>query len=212
MSFNTPESGARRLGCAPAGDSRRMHHRCWNSRRRETSPMPVPLALALLMSCSTMGGCNYQIGQHMLESGDPPRAAGIFQDLSDLGDPEATLALANLYAQGKGVPANPAHAEQLARWVVDHGQPWQLNWTQYLLGTLAERDGRPTDAAAWYAPAVEVENPWAMMQLAGLYRDGRGVPVNAPRAADLFRGAADRGVPDAATALGDLYLEGRGVP
>ena len=45
-----------------------------------------------------------------------------------------------------------------------------------------------------------------------LYLEGRELPQDYGRAAELFRAAVQAGSPDAAYALAILYREGRGVP
>ena len=55
------------------------------------------------------------------------------------------------------------------------------------------------------------DDPTALVALAGVYQQGRGVPKDLPRAAALYQRAAELGNADAQFNLGNLYLLGEGV-
>ncbi|MFZ0303157.1 MAG: tetratricopeptide repeat protein [Terracidiphilus sp.] len=69
-------------------------------------------------------------------------------------------------------------------------------------------------AVAWYTKAANQGNITAELDLARLYRDGRGklFARDADQAAAWYRKAADQGDPRAQGALGMLYTLGQGVP
>jgi tetratricopeptide (TPR) repeat protein len=69
-------------------------------------------------------------------------------------------------------------------------------------------------AVEWYAKAANQGNIAAELDLASLYRDGRGklFARDADQAAAWYRKAADQGDPRAQGALGMLYTLGQGVP
>ena len=69
-------------------------------------------------------------------------------------------------------------------------------------------------AVEWYTKSANTGNIDAELELASLYRDGRGklFARDADQAAVWYRKAADQGDPRAQAALGMLYTLGDGVP
>jgi hypothetical protein len=69
-------------------------------------------------------------------------------------------------------------------------------------------------AVEWYTKAANQGNITAELDLASLYRDGRGklFARDAEQAAEWYRKAAEQGDPRAQGALGMLYTLGQGVP
>jgi len=76
----------------------------------------------------------------------------------------------------------------------------------------ADRDYK--QAVAWYTKAANQGNVTAELDLASLYRDGRGklFARDVDQAAAWYRKAAEQGDPSAQGALGMLYTLGQGVP
>ena len=72
--------------------------------------------------------------------------------------------------------------------------------------------GRYGDAAGTWARLAENGNVDAMAALAGLYRQGLGVPRDAGRAAALYRRAGLAGHVIAQANLGEMLAQGIGVP
>ncbi len=72
--------------------------------------------------------------------------------------------------------------------------------------------GRYGDAAGTWARLAENGNVDAMAALAGLYRQGLGVPRDAARAAALYRRAGLAGHVIALANLGEMLAQGIGVP
>ncbi len=66
----------------------------------------------------------------------------------------------------------------------------------------------------WYRKAADQSYIGGEMDLAALYRDGRGrtIPRDMEQAAAWYRKAADQGDPTAQATLGLLYSMGQGVP
>lgn len=60
---------------------------------------------------------------------------------------------------------------------------------------------------AYYTRAAEMDEPYAMSNLALCYAYGRGTPVNVPAALHWFQKAADAGHVDAFAFLGDMYYK-----
>lgn len=69
-------------------------------------------------------------------------------------------------------------------------------------------------AIEWYTKAANQGNVTAELELASLYRDGRGklFARDVDQAATWYRKAAEQGDPRAQGALGMLYTLGQGVP
>ena len=84
----------------------------------------------------------------------------------------------------------------------------------WLAGRMAEagRNGGPPDAAEaakWYRRAADGGNVPAMLSLAVLHLEGRGVPQSDTRAGEWLRKAAGRGSAQALLLTGAMRLEGR---
>jgi len=80
----------------------------------------------------------------------------------------------------------------------------------YQFGTLgADGSAKPdyTAAAYWYQQASDHGEAEAAYQLAVIYRDGLGLPANAPAALDLFWKAARAGFVPAMVPLSDAYMK-----
>lgn len=80
------------------------------------------------------------------------------------------------------------------------------------LGILAEHVELDfTKAAQWYQKAAELGYPASLVNLANLYKDGRGVERNNARAAEYLILAVEQNYDVALVALGSMYLDGVGV-
>lgn len=83
------------------------------------------------------------------------------------------------------------------------------------LGDLYSAEGPRRDygeAARWYHLGAEAGNFDAMMMLASLYVDGRGVPQDMAAAAEWYRRVSEAGHMEGTISLGSLYLQGDGDP
>ena len=140
---------------------------------------------------------------------DVPAAVANFRNASDLGSTSAMFKIAAILRNGDGVPVDGAGARDallsaIAAGAADRG--WFELGTLYASGPPEIRD--PANAAAAYERAVELGNPWAMIELAAMLGNGDGVPADFPRAESLLRQAAGLGgdpAPSALVLLGDLY-------
>jgi len=80
------------------------------------------------------------------------------------------------------------------------------------LGLLAERVKHDSILAArFYQRAVDLNFSGSMVNLAVLYREGRGVNQNFGKAVKLLRRAADKNYPNAYAPLGIMYARGEGI-
>ncbi|QJD68380.1 sel1 repeat family protein [Xanthomonas campestris pv. badrii] len=108
-------------------------------------------------------------------------------------DSAAQLLLAQLYAEGRGVPADPATAMLWYEVAANAGQPVAMNQ----LGRCHELGfGTPVNealAALWYRRAADHGLDWGMYNLAHLHASGRGVAQDQTQALALYRQAAERG-------------------
>ena len=127
------------------------------------------------------------------------------------GDPDAVNALANAYAQGKGVPQDMAEALRLYRQAADRGSAS----AQFNLGMMYELGrGVAPDAAtafSYYLKAAEQGFAPAQFNVGNMFANGLGVKQDYFEAALWFRQSAERGVPEAQYNLALAYELGRGV-
>lgn len=127
------------------------------------------------------------------------------------GDPAAAYAVAQRYAEGKGVATDLAAAFRWYGYAADGG----IVPAMFRLGTLYEKGlGVTKDLAAaraQYQRAADRGNGKAMHNLAVLYADGGGNGADYRTAAEWFRKAAVRGVADSQYNLAILHARGIGV-
>lgn len=131
---------------------------------------------------------------------------------ADKGDPEAELALGQLYATGTGVSRSFSKALKWHRKAAEHG----LARAQYQLGLdyaggMGVKEDKAT-ALEWFQKAAEQGLPEAQFGTGLAFLNGRGTDENATEAVKWFKKAAAQGYADAQYELGNCYLEGTGVP
>ena len=117
--------------------------------------------------------------------------------LAQKQDPVAEYTLAQIYAQGDGVPKDDAQARKWLKLAAEHGNPE----AEYEMG-MALREGRDViqdyDAALkWFIRAAETGNARAQFELGHMYRVGMGVPIDNVKAYMWFNLAASNGNADA---------------
>ncbi len=140
---------------------------------------------------------------------DIPGALANFRNASDLGSTAAMFKIATILRKGDGVPVDAAGAREALLRAIEAGaqeRGWFELGALYATGPLEIQD--PANAADAYGRAVELGNPWAMIELAAILGNGVGVPADFPRAETLLRQAVALGgesVPSALLLLGDLY-------
>jgi TPR repeat protein len=159
---------------------------------------------------------------------DDAQAAHWYRASSEAGYPPAQIALANLYHQGRGVPQDFGAALDLFLKAAEYEQSYTYRLKParppavalYRAGEMIER-GRgvqadPAAAARYYQIAAKAGNPDAQFALAELYRKGNGLAAD-PAEAERWYAAAVKSYAGADNAraqerLGQMYLDGRGVP
>jgi hypothetical protein len=120
--------------------------------------------------------------------------------LAEKNDPLAEYTLAQMYAQGRGVPKNEVQAQAWLERAAQHGNPE----AQYEIG-MAVREGRAVvqdyqGAFRWLQLAADNGNARAQFELGYMYRVGMGMPVDNVKAYVWFNIAAARGNADAVQA------------
>lgn len=127
------------------------------------------------------------------------------------GDPGAMFEVAQRYAEGRGVTADP---EQAVKWF-ERAARRGLVMAMFRLGSHYEKGigvKKDLDAAKrHYLSAAERGNAKAMHNLAVLYADGGARSPDYRTAVQWFRKAAEHGVSDSQYNIGVLYARGIGV-
>ncbi|MFO1305436.1 MAG: serine/threonine-protein kinase [Burkholderiales bacterium] len=156
---------------------------------------------------------------------EPPRAAAAEDDAprdlseegrklftaANRGDANAQVALARLYAQGKGAPQSDAEAARWIRKAAEQGntEAWHAMGVLYEGGRGVAKD--PAEAAKWYRRAAERGNPVSQNNLGAMYASGTGVPKDDAEAVAWYRKAAEQGNARGQYNLAMKYLAGQGV-
>ena len=129
--------------------------------------------------------------------------------------PLAQYALARLYADGLGTPAN---AEKALKWLTRAAQaPVPVPAAQVQLGNYYAEGYPPyikPDAEKAFEltlAAAEAENRTARYRVALMYLNGQGTKKNEKRAFHFMRLSARDGLTQAQKALSDMYRNGTGV-
>lgn len=104
---------------------------------------------------------DFQEGLAAYDAGDFAAAAEAWRPLAEAGDVEAQVALAGLYGNGLGVPADPTAAARLYRAAAEQGDAVaRLNLGDvYSRGAGVPRD--PARAYVWLSLAAEQGRNWA---------------------------------------------------
>ena len=147
----------------------------------------------------------YQLGNGVQQ--DFRRAASLYSQLAEAGNPEAQNRLGVLYGTGQGVELNYQIATGWYRQASAQNHPAAL----YNLAVMIENGwGGETPAAMagqYYSRAAELGYGQAQMVLAKGYATGKGFAPDPAEAAKWLRRAAETGLPDAQYQLGsDLRL------
>ena len=152
------------------------------------------------------------LGDHLLAT-DPAAAAEWYRQAADKGQPEAMLALGDMYFRGTGVPLEPAQAARWYQLASDKGFPKAKVYLAecYEMGKAGL--ARNYDKAFQLlneALVLDPNNALAMEKLAEEYERGRGTPPDASQAFTLMKRAVDLGNVAAIGNLGAYYMKGVG--
>ena len=143
---------------------------------------------------------------------DLEAAARMFEAAAVRKHPLANYNLALLFLRGEGKPENPYRAFAHMLFAAEAG----VSAAQYDLGTLyATGTGvdppNAFEAAKWIGKAAVAGHTEAQVEYAVLLFRGHGVPPDQKHGAQLFRAAAEKGVPIAQNRLARCYANGAGV-
>lgn len=145
------------------------------------------------------------------EPTDPAQLAQWLAPRAATGDALAQYRLGALYAMGKGIERDYAHAAPLLRAAAEAG----LAEAQFDLGVLLENGlglaADPEAAALWYRKAAAQGSAEAALNLGYAAAKGLGVHKDLAEAARWFHRAAELGAADGQYNLAYLYEHGAGV-
>jgi hypothetical protein len=179
-----------------------------SSPKREPKPAPGSAAHALPSPPGAKvdaAYAAYQTGHFLTAFAEAMRR--VQQD----GDEKAMTLLAELYANGEGVPNDDGRALSWYSLAAERGnREAMFALALFKLkgrGAPRDRDG----ATDLLVRAAKLGHVAANYDLALVYLEGQQFPRDFAHAAELFRTAADAGMPEAQYALATLYKAGQGV-
>jgi TPR repeat protein len=168
------------------------------------------LAAALSVSLTALAATEFQTGLQALRSRDYVKALTALTASAEAGDARAAQLIADMYASGRGVAANPGIALQWRLRAAELGDPGAqyIVGMQYLQGSGVPRDSNP--AAYWLDRAARQNHPNAALELGLLQLAGHGDPASGLA---WIQQAARQGLFDAQQVLAGIYRSGQsGVP
>ena len=134
------------------------------------------ITLVLFLLASPIGAQDYDTAVAANERGDYITALKHLTPLAENGFAEAQALLGAMYAQGRGMPPDPAEAIRWFRKGIEQGN----HWAQHNLGFMyAQGQGvlqNDYEAAKWFRKAANQGNADAQSNLGVMYSTGRGVP------------------------------------
>ena len=145
-------------------------------------------------------GMLYDMGEGVPDK-NPKAAAEWYQKAADQNYAPAINNLARLYADGRGVKADPAKAIELWSRAAESGNVtarFNLG-VQYANGSGVKKD--PAKAAEYLRQAAEGGLAEAQFALAGFYREGIGVKQDPEAARQWYQRSADAGFEPARAAI-----------
>lgn len=159
-----------------------------------------------------MMGRAYSNGSGKYLAVDKAEALRLFQRASELGNSDATFALALAYATGEGAEQDAERAMEAYKAAAEGGNAE----AQAHLGQIFELGiGVRADAALsffWFEKAGKQGHPTSMSKVGLAYEFGKGVEQDYDKARFWYNKAYKAGDPDGLARLALLYYEGKGVP
>ena len=180
----------------------------------ETEPSRASSLRAPMEEAAKLGSdtAMLYLGEH-LQKTDPAAAAEWYRQAAEKGQPEAMLALGDMYFRGVGVAQEPSQAARWYQLASDKGYPKAKLYLAecYELG----KAGLPRDFDKSFqllndALALDPNNAAATEKLAEEYERGRGTHPDPFRAFSLMKRAVDLGSTPALGNLGVYYMKGYG--
>lgn len=127
---------------------------------------------------------------------------------ANAGDSMALYNIGYIYLMGDGISKNTYEAVEYFKKSAKMGNPVAMNE----LGNYYQYEVEDYQKArSWYKKSIDLKFSESMVELAQLYRYGKGVSEDKHKAFDLCQQAADSGNADAMNHLGLMYLKGEGT-
>ena len=170
--------------------------------------------MGLLRKVAASGNrvAQYRLGCILLQrAGGQNEAVSLITNSANQGYPEAEMKLGVMYCEGKLVQQNYTESARLLRSAGKHGVKAAYDYLDLMYN---KKLIRPPDDEEWvrYSKSqAEKGEYWAMNNLGGAYRTGRGVKQDYGLAIQWFTKAVQGGNTSAMRSLGDMYLKGQGV-
>ena len=134
------------------------------------------IALLIIALTQTLSAQHFDSAVAANKRGDYRTAIKHLRPLAEKGLPEAQALLGAMYAQGRGVPQDPAKAIKWFR----KGIAQDNHWAQHNLGYMYSQGyGVPQnyfEAAKWFRKAANQGNADSQSNLGAMYLTGSGVP------------------------------------
>lgn len=170
------------------------------------------VAALMLLSLASPAQAGLDDAEDAYRRGKFTEAMREYKLQADRGFTEANFMIAIMYANGEGVPKNPALAIEHATIAANAGEVAAIALIASIYDN--ERSGL-TDAAKaaeWYQKGVKLRDTNSMRLLGTRYLNGIGVPKDGAKALELITAAARRDDVLAMYELGKMYELGQGVP
>lgn len=134
------------------------------------------IALLIIPLTQTLSAQHFDSAVAANKRGDYRTAIKHLRPLAEKGLPEAQALLGAMYAQGRGMPQDPAEAIKWFR----KGIAQDNHWAQHNLGYMYSQGyGVPQnyfEAAKWFRKAAKQGNADSQSNLGAMYLTGSGVP------------------------------------
>jgi pilus assembly protein CpaE len=149
----------------------------------------------------------YETALQLIDQGDQAEGVALLQEAADANFAPAQHRLAQMYAAGQGVAADPALARQ---WTERAAAGGNIRAMHDLGVYFARGEDAPADEAAafrWFRQAAEFNLADSQFNLGVLYQQGRGVSASAEEALFWFMLAARQGDEGAAAHVAQLEAQ-----
>lgn len=183
--------------------------------KKEDRPLPqrtllaaaICLPLAAICLSTVTENAFFILGEERGRGMDKAYAALRCRLSAGLGDVEAQVRLAKLYAEGHGLPRDE---EKSLFWYGEAARQGHAGAQRYLAFEAYSLTW--AEMARWRQKLADQGDVRAKYLLGDMYAKGIGVPQDKAKALYWFRSAADQEYDSAQFMLGDMYAAGDGVP
>ena len=138
---------------------------------------------------------------------DPVRAAELYRQAAEAGDPSGMAAYGRMLEFGMGTAPDPKRALELYRQAVELGDPSGMVY----LGDRLLAEGKTDEAYGSYAKAAKLDYAPACAKAGDCLAFGWGVTADAAAAFELYEKGAKLGDANSQYRLGKCFAEGRGT-